>query len=78
MILTQENRRTRRESFPSATLSTTNPTWNALGAKPCLRGEKPASNRLSYGTGSVNCYCIHLILGNVPILKSTPLPEAGP
>jgi hypothetical protein len=27
MILTGENRRTRRETCPSATMSTTNPTW---------------------------------------------------
>jgi hypothetical protein len=31
MILTGENRRTRRNSCPSATLSTTNTTWTYLG-----------------------------------------------
>jgi hypothetical protein len=36
-ILTGENRRTRRKSCPSATLSTTNPTWIDPGANPCLR-----------------------------------------
>jgi hypothetical protein len=44
MILTGENRRTRRETCPSATLPTTNPTWNDLGANPGLRGERPATN----------------------------------
>jgi hypothetical protein len=36
----------------SATLSTTNPTRTALGANPGLRGEKPATNRLRYGTAT--------------------------
>jgi hypothetical protein len=35
---------------PSATLSTTNPTWPDLGSNPGHRGGKPATNRLSYGT----------------------------
>jgi hypothetical protein len=38
------------ENLPSATLSTTNPTWIDPGANPGLRGEKPATNRLSHGT----------------------------
>jgi hypothetical protein len=44
------NRRTRRKACPSATLSTTNPTWIDPGANSGLRGERPASNRLSHGT----------------------------
>jgi hypothetical protein len=39
MILTGENQRTRRKSCPSATFSTTNPTWIDTGANPGLRGE---------------------------------------
>jgi hypothetical protein len=35
---------------PSATLSTTNPTWPDLGSNPGSRGGKPVTNRLSYGT----------------------------
>jgi hypothetical protein len=46
-MMTGENRRTRRKTYPSVTLSTTNPTWIDLGANPGLRGEKPATNRLS-------------------------------
>jgi hypothetical protein len=46
MKLTGENRRTRGKTCPSATLSTTNPTWT----DPGLRGERPATNRLSHGT----------------------------
>jgi hypothetical protein len=49
MILTGENRRTRRKTCPSATLSTTNPTWIDPGANPVLRGERPATNDLSHG-----------------------------
>jgi hypothetical protein len=50
MILTGENRRTRRKPCPSATLSTTNPTWIDPGANPGLRVERLATNRLSYGS----------------------------
>jgi hypothetical protein len=49
----RENRRTRRQTCPSATLSATNPTWIDLGANPGLRGEKPATNDLSHGTTTV-------------------------
>jgi hypothetical protein len=31
-------------------LSTTNPTWTDPGSNPGLRGERPATNRLSHGT----------------------------
>jgi hypothetical protein len=37
------------KTCPSATLSTTNPTWPDLGSNPGRRGGKPATNRLSYG-----------------------------
>jgi hypothetical protein len=36
MILARENRRTRRKTCPSATLSTTKPTWIDLGANPAF------------------------------------------
>jgi hypothetical protein len=49
-ILTGETRRTRRKTCPSATLSTTNPTWIDSGANPGLRGERPTTNDLSFGT----------------------------
>jgi hypothetical protein len=35
------------ENLPSATLSTTNPTWIDPGANPGLRGERPATNCLT-------------------------------
>jgi hypothetical protein len=50
MILTGENRRNRRKTCPTATLSTTNHTWTNLGANPSHRVEKPATNRLRYET----------------------------
>jgi hypothetical protein len=50
IILTEENRRTRRKTCSSATLSTTNTTWIDTGANPGLRGERPATNHLSHGT----------------------------
>jgi hypothetical protein len=56
MILTGGNRRTRRKTCPSATLSTTNPTWIDPGANPGLRGESPATNDLSRGTASLLKY----------------------
>jgi hypothetical protein len=39
MILTGENRRTRRKTCPSATLSTINPTWTDLWANSGLHGD---------------------------------------
>jgi hypothetical protein len=44
MKLTGENRSTGRKTCPSATLSTTNPTWTDLGLNPGLRGERPATS----------------------------------
>jgi hypothetical protein len=48
-ILIGENRSTRRKIWPSATLSTTNPTWIDPGANPGLRGERPSTNDLRHG-----------------------------
>jgi hypothetical protein len=50
MKLTGENRSTRGKTYPSATLSTTNPTWTDPGSNPGLCGERPATNRLSHDT----------------------------
>jgi hypothetical protein len=41
------------ENLPSATLSTANPTWIDPGANPGLRGERPATNRLSHGAAYI-------------------------
>jgi hypothetical protein len=38
------------KTCPSATLSTTNPARTDPGSKPGLRGETPATSRLSHGT----------------------------
>jgi hypothetical protein len=54
MKLTWENRSTRKETCPSATLNTTNPTWTNPGSNPGLRGENPGTNRLSHGTVKFN------------------------
>jgi hypothetical protein len=50
MILTGESRRTRRKKCPTATVSTTNPTQIKPRANVGLHTERPATNRLSYGT----------------------------
>jgi hypothetical protein len=52
--LTGENRSTRRKTCPSATFSTTNPTWTDPGSNPGLGGGRPAANRLSHGTATQN------------------------
>jgi hypothetical protein len=46
------------KTCPSATLSTTNPTWPDPGLNPCRRGGKPATNRLSYGAALI-CIISH-------------------
>jgi hypothetical protein len=43
----------------NATLSTTNPTWTDPGSNPGLRGEGPATNRLSHGTALVHIRVIY-------------------
>jgi hypothetical protein len=55
MKLTGENQSTWGKTCPSATLSTTNPTWTDAGSNPGLRGERPATNRLSHGTALRQC-----------------------
>jgi hypothetical protein len=55
-----ENRSTRGETSLSATLSTTNPTWTDPGSNSGLRGEKPATDRLSHGTTLIVAL-IHLL-----------------
>jgi hypothetical protein len=47
MILTGENRSTRRKTCPGATLSTINLTWT--GPKPDLCVERPVTNHVIYG-----------------------------
>jgi hypothetical protein len=42
------NRRTRRETCPSDTVSATNPTLTDWSANPGLRGGPPETNRLSH------------------------------
>jgi hypothetical protein len=49
MKLTGEKRSTRGKTCPSATLSTTNPTWIDPGPTG-LRGGRPAANHLSHGS----------------------------
>jgi hypothetical protein len=50
MKIGKGNRSTRGKTCPSATLSTTNPTWLDPDLNPDRRGGKPATNRLSLGS----------------------------
>jgi hypothetical protein len=65
MKLTGENRSTRGKNCSSATLSTTNPTWTDPGSNPSLRGERPATNRLSRGAAYPLCTIMRLKVGSV-------------
>lgn len=47
MLLIVENRRNRRETCPSATLSTTNPTCTDLGSNVTVEGRVPVVCRLA-------------------------------
>jgi hypothetical protein len=49
------------KTYPSVTLSTTNPTWPDPGSNPGHRGGKPATNRLSYGAAKVNVNNVKVI-----------------
>jgi hypothetical protein len=60
MKLAGENRSTRRKTCHIATLSTTNPTWTDPESNLVLRGERPATNRLSHGT-ALSCACLPIL-----------------
>jgi len=52
IILIEENRRTWRKIFLSATLFNTSPTWIDQGSNSGLRRERLATNRLNHGTAT--------------------------
>jgi hypothetical protein len=52
------------KTCPSATLSTTNPTWPDLGLNPGRRGGKPATKRLSYETATPSPFNLSFLLEN--------------
>jgi len=54
MILTGENRSTRRNTTANTTLSTTNPTWSSLGSAPRLRSQRSATFRHTVKTKRKN------------------------
>jgi hypothetical protein len=65
VTLTGKNRRTRTETCPSATLSTTIPTWIDMGVNECFHGDRQATNRLSDGTAWLAVKLLmHLDVGN--------------
>jgi hypothetical protein len=72
MILIAKNRRRWREPCPSATSSTTDPTWTDPNGNPGVLGERPAANRLSHGTAFVAvkivscCHCCYWVNNYVP------------
>jgi hypothetical protein len=66
------NQRTRRKTCPSATLSTTKPTRIDPGANPGLRGDRPATNRLSNSMALIGAYCL-FHQGSVMTEAVTPL-----
>jgi hypothetical protein len=71
MIFTEENRRTRRKIYPSATLSTIIRTWTDPGANQGLHDERPATNRLSHGTAYFSVYygnCVFLNMAKIGYL----------
>jgi hypothetical protein len=62
--------------FPSATLSTPNPTWLDPGANPGRRGGKPATNRLSYGVALGTL--VHKRFSFGPLVKLIPSTPHNP
>jgi hypothetical protein len=63
MQLTGKNQSTRGKTCPSATLSTTNPTWTEPESNPGLRSGRPAANRLSHGTAISNHLRFYIEVG---------------
>jgi hypothetical protein len=70
LLSTGENRRMQRETYPSATSSTTDLTWNDPSANLGLRGERPVTNRLSQSTAAdvnvandiMNCMVVNTLI----------------
>jgi hypothetical protein len=58
MKLTGESRSTRGKTCPSVNLSTANLTLTDPGSNQGLRCKRPATNRLSHGTGSICPYFV--------------------
>jgi hypothetical protein len=52
MIQTGKTEELEEKTCPSATLSTTNPTWNGPAPNSGLRSNRPVTNCLSYSTAS--------------------------
>jgi hypothetical protein len=50
MKMAVENRSTRRQTYPTATMPT-NPIRTGLGSNPTLRDQRPKANRLNHSTG---------------------------
>ena len=48
------NHSTWRINSPSATFSTTNPTWSGLGSNPSLHGHRVAANCLNHGMNYIS------------------------
>jgi hypothetical protein len=67
---------TRRKTCPSATLSTTNPTWTDPGSKPGLRSGRPATNRLSHDTAILTLTCRIRLLSSSFVLKDSSVSKA--
>jgi hypothetical protein len=62
------------KTCPSATLSTTIPTWTEMGANPGRCGGKPATNRVSYGAASWEAI-ISVILNKRVCMYMCPIPN---
>jgi hypothetical protein len=63
MKMTGEDRSSGGKSCPSTILSSTNPTWTDPETNLNLRGEKPATNRLSQGTAFWDVTRRRLVVG---------------
>jgi hypothetical protein len=74
MKLTGEIRSTRGGggTCPSATLSIKNSARTDLKSNPGLRGERPATNRLSHGTARncLNCHNLFSPQNNWPVVRA--------
>jgi hypothetical protein len=62
------------KTCPSDTLSSTNLTWPDLSSNPGCPGEKPVTNRLSYGT-AIKC-CAAIMQRKTSEGKTTPVKSA--
>ena len=66
----EEQKHSEIETCPSATMSSTNPTWPSLGSNAGLRGDRPTARCLRHGTPYFPVVCHNHVVTEYNILTA--------